>query len=220
MSRRFNLVVDARVAGDLVGALDSAGFSFQEVKQLCEAAPLLRKLRPVIRGESALDLRENFIDANDPPSVFHPQKQHVSHIKVHSHRALGRQRWDASKLGLCLANKGQGSFIGDGQMWSGQEILEQIEGENLLNANFLHYLIEHPWHIPATWKDRAICVIFWGTIWSVSRNLVDEVLSVQYLYFDRTHERWDIGFKPLKDPFSQGNLPAAVFLPVKTNRLF
>lgn len=98
---------------------------------------------------------------------------------VESHKKGGQFVWDASKVELYLDDEQRKSFI------RGTELLEKLEGEKVLNANVLDYLLKNPHLIPEEWKGKYI--FFWGTVYRHAGGS----LYVRYLRWDGSSWYWD-----------------------------
>src|SRR3989344_5319984 len=64
---------------------------------------------------------------------------------------------------------------------------QKLQGEPVLNANILDYLLANPQLIPEEWKGKA--VFFWGTIYRYRHSYGH--LFVRYLYWDGEQWLWD-----------------------------
>ena len=114
--------------------------------------------------------------------------------KIESHIKNGKV--DLSKIELYLSEKQKTGYI------EGNDLLKELEGKNVLNANVLDYLLEHPDLIPSKWKGKH--VYFWGTIY---RDF-DGGLCVRCLVSDG--KSWDWRYYWLDDNFFGSFDPAAV----------
>jgi len=88
-----------------------------------------------------------------------------------------------------------------GKLVEGTKLRKELEGQPILNACVLDYLLAHPELIPEEWKGKT--VLFWGTIY---HDLHDN-LVVRYLYWEDNGWCWKIRW--LGGCFSGSN-PAAV----------
>ena len=86
------------------------------------------------------------------------------------HKKGGILKWDPASLRLHLSPNQQGVKVIEGN-----KLRKELEGEPVLNANVLDYLLLHTELIPEECKGRA--VFFWGTIYRGS----DGDLCVRYL---------------------------------------
>lgn len=73
-------------------------------------------------------------------------------------RVKGKWKFDLDKIGLHF-DPGQQ----DGKVIRGHDLKKKLEGQPVLPAHVLDYLLEHPEIIPESWKGKAI--FFWGTIY-------------------------------------------------------
>ena len=90
----------------------------------------------------------------------------------------------------------------DGQSIQGNELRKALEGQPVLPAHILDFLLENPHLIPESWKSKA--VFFWGTIYRDSNGY----LCVRCLDWDG--ERWDWRYYWL-DYQWDSSAPAALF---------
>lgn len=88
-----------------------------------------------------------------------------------------------------------------GKAIQGHNLKKKLEGQPVLPAHVLDYLLAHPELIPESWKGKAI--FFWGTIY---RN-ADGDLYVRFLYW--FGDRWAWGSYWLGSDWG-GNNPCAV----------
>lgn len=88
--------------------------------------------------------------------------------------------WDGliSQIGLHLDVGQQG-----GEVIRGHDLKARLEGQPVLPAHVLDYLLKHPELIPESWKGKGI--FFWGTIY---RHAAGN-LYVRYLFWKE--DRWD-----------------------------
>ncbi len=89
----------------------------------------------------------------------------------------------------------------DGKSIVGHELKKLLEGQPVLPANVLDYLLAHPELIPDAWKGKYL--YFWGTIYRDS----DGSLCVRCLYW--SDGRWDWGYDWLGRRFG-GQGPSAL----------
>ena len=98
---------------------------------------------------------------------------------VEEHRKGGQFQWDSAKVSLYLSKRQKG-----GKLITGDDLRREPEGQPVLNANVLDYLLAHPELIPDEWKGKYI--FFWGTIY---RNRVGR-LYVRDLAWNGDGWRW------------------------------
>lgn len=171
---------ELELAMDRVGGWNNA-----LVKELCKGN-VLGLVRDVLLGVVEIKAVEHLIDCDADPLIpydgwtVRPEDQLLSRVKG----KLKLERKDADlylggqKIDFCLSKKQRkGSYI------EGNALRKELEGEPVLNANFLDYLLAHPHLIPdALKKDEngnRLYTFFWGTIYRDS----SDNLFVRYLYF-------------------------------------
>ena len=92
---------------------------------------------------------------------------------VEEHQWGGKIPWrNAAKVYLHVSGRQNSS-----EWHRGHNLRIELEGEPVLNANVLDYLLENPFLIPESWKGN--CVFFWGTIY----RFRDNMLLVRCLYW-------------------------------------
>lgn len=101
-----------------------------------------------------------------------PEDQIASHF-------TGEFIWSPDKVRLHLdpAQEGGGYIVG-------VELAKKLEGQPVLPANVLDYLLNHPELIPSDWRGKA--VFFWGTVYCVE----DGNLYVRCLCWNDGHWSW------------------------------
>ncbi|MFA6253597.1 MAG: hypothetical protein WC687_05055 [Patescibacteria group bacterium] len=169
-------------------AFEAHGLTPEDVTKL-RSHPDFAMLRLFARGQAKLVLPQHLIDCDAAP--FQPNGWSVEkHIKA------GQFEWNPTKVKLYLAKSQK-----PGKLVEGNKLRKELEGQLVLNANVLDYLLAHPELIPDEWKGKAI--FFWGTIY---RN-ADGHLFVRYLCW--VDGGWDWGNGWLGNGFV-GSGPAAV----------
>lgn len=93
-------------------------------------------------------------------------------------RATGMLVWDPLKVKLHLdpAQEGDGGI-------KGTNLIKNLEGQPVLPANVLDYLLDHPALIPSEWKGKDVY------FWTVYRDEGGR-LYVRCLYWNGGHWRW------------------------------
>lgn len=180
-------------AHELEIALRKAGFSNSDVSKMAENEMICQNFLAVLRGNAMVECVKHIIDCDAEPYIpegwsIHPEDQIQS-------RVTGQFEFDPSKAGLFLTDKQKVSYE------IGNDLKQALEGQPVLPANVLDYLLAHPEAIPESWKGKYI--FFWGTIYRYSGGY----LIVRYLCWrgDRWFwsDRWlDYGWDV--------NFPAAV----------
>lgn len=100
--------------------------------------------------------RSHVIDCSVQPMIpdgweIRPEDQIAS-------RFQGELLWSPDKIRLHLdpGHEGDAYLKGEG-------LKKKLEGQPVLPANVLDYLLAHPALIPSDWKGK--CVFFWGTVY-------------------------------------------------------
>ncbi len=109
--------------------------------------------------------------------------------KVESHKEEAFQE-DPSKITLYLS-EGQK----EDRNVQGLKLQKELEGQPVLNANTLNYLLAHPYLIPEEWKGEE--VFFWGTTY----RHPDGPLCVRYLFW--FNDLWVSGYKFFDNNFNE-----------------
>ncbi len=136
-----------------------------------------------------MHLDHHVINTNDDP--FCPDGWTV--VK---HRRNGLFVWKYFFVTILLNTQKDGKWI------KGSELQKQLASfSNLLNANCLDYLLNHPNSIPKAWEDQF--VFFWGTVYNRYGRL-----CVRYL-FSGTPGTWSWYYHDLEDAW-HSDCPAAV----------
>jgi len=176
-------MLDVGQANELKLAFRRANWTNADIKKLSEGDAAERIL-PVIRGLAEVSVVCHQIDCDSNPFV-------PKNWEVESHTKGGTLTWDPSKLKLHLSPNQQNSKVIEGN-----KLREELESEQILNANVLDYLLVHTELIPKDWKGKY--VFFWGTIYRRS----DGGLCVRYLHW--YGGRWYWGCNWLGYDFDDG----------------
>ena len=114
----------------------------------------------------------------DVPS-FIPNSWEIRESDQIQSRVKGRWELILNKIGhhLDLGQKAR-------KVIRGHELKQSLDGQPVLPAHVLDYLLEHPELIPEAWKGKA--VFFWGTIYRGAGGN----LYVRYLYWDGDRWHW------------------------------
>ncbi len=82
-------------------------------------------------------------------------------LRIEKHIKGGKFEWNPAHVELYLSeNQKNGNYI------TGNQLLKELKGKPVLNANVLDYLLAHPELIPEDWKGKY--VFFWGTLYRSS----------------------------------------------------
>lgn len=175
----------------LADALEAAGYTPGDVTKMRSSMDALRQFKGVLGGLSEIVVHKHIIDCDADPYV-------PDGWSVESHKKGGQLEWASDKVALWLCQAQEASKV-----VQGNELRKLVEVEqDVLNANVLDYLLEHPHLIPQEWKGKA--VFFWGTIY---RRLL-RALCVRYLFWSGGEWFWE--FIWLDDGFFDHDNPAAV----------
>lgn len=116
---------------------------------------LMRLVLGVLHGTHEIKAVEHIIDCDADPLV-------PSGWKVEEHQKMSNIKFDPSKISFYASQKQKDDGI------EGSELRKELEGEKVLNANVLDYLLKNPRIVPKGWKGRYI--FFWGTVYRNSDN--------------------------------------------------
>ena len=149
----------------------------------------LSEIKDVLNGRAVVSYPQHLIDCDAAP--FQPNGWSMEkHVKA------GQFEWNPTRVKLYLAKSQK-----PGKLVEGNKLRKELEGQMVLNANVLDYLLKNPELIPDEWKGKA--VFFWGTIYRDSRG----DLYVRCLYWDGS--RWHWNYRWLDRSFND-DYPAAV----------
>jgi len=192
MSEAFTLGVGA--AHQLEKTLRKAGWENEDVTRMTQSVELSEQIRAVLRGHAKIEIITHLIDCDAKPYLpegwsIKPEDQIASGVR-------GEITFDPAKIASHFVD-GQK----DGKSIVGHELKKLLEGQPVLPANVLDYLLAHPELIPDAWKGKYL--YFWGTIYRDS----DGSLCVRCLcWYDG---RWDWGCSWLGRRFG-GQGPSAL----------
>jgi hypothetical protein len=125
------------------------------------------------------------INCDDMPyNPYHDMKG----WKVKSHIKHGEVYTDEIKINLYLTeDQKYDTFV------TGSELMLYLENENVINANVLWFLIDHPEYIPNEWKKdkhgKVRNIFFPGTVYTNPAGLS----FIFYLQFSERDQKWDWG---------------------------
>lgn len=153
----------------MADALEKAGFSAEDVTKLKQFNNL-KGIRDIINGKAAITYLEHLIDLGAEP--FRPKGW-----SVEKHQGAGNWLLDLSAPLYISETQKEESIRGN-------ELMKELKGQKVLNANVLDYLLAHPDLIPEEWKDTSVC--FWGTIYRYS----DGCACVRYLGWNGSGWDW------------------------------
>ncbi|MCX6795301.1 MAG: hypothetical protein NT165_01020 [Candidatus Falkowbacteria bacterium] len=168
-------------------ALENAGFSAEEVTKLKQFNNL-KGIRDILNGRAEIKYPEHLIDCDSAPFV--PEG-----FTLVSHKKGGMWKWNPSVPFYLSKKQKKGGYS------VGTDLQKELEGQPVLNANVLDYLLAHPELIPESWKGKAI--FFWGTIYRDSSGS----LCVRYLRWSGSEWGWIYYYLGLD---FYGNDPAAL----------
>lgn len=171
------LMLDVGQANDLKLAMRKGGWANDDLKQL-ENQSVLTNVLKLVRGEADLQLKKGrhtsvTIDLGGDPYV--PRGWRAG-----EHQKGGLWRFNAENVDLYLAD-GQK----DGKILHPSLLRRELEGQQVLNANVLDWLLVHRGRIPEAWKDKQ--VFFWGTIYYGDNHSS----SVRYLHHVHGGWQWE-----------------------------
>ncbi len=169
-------------------AFEAHGMTPEDVTKL-RSHPDFAMLRLFARGQAKIVLPQHLIDCDAAP--FPPNGW-----SMEKHIDGGQFEWNPTRVKLYLAKSQT-----PGKLIEGNKLRKELEGQLVLNANVLDYLLKNPELIPDEWKGKA--VFFWGTIYRNSNG----DLFVRYLRWSGSQWCWNCGW--LGGNFDD-NDPAAV----------
>ncbi len=171
----------------LVDKLEAAGYTADDITKLGQSKHLL-EIRDVLNDRAVISYPKHLIDCDALP--FTPNGWEVV-----EHKQGGQLEWNPARVKLYLAKSQK-----PGKLVEGSKLRNELEGQMVLNANLLDYLLKNPELIPDEWKRKGI--FFWGTIYRYSLD----GLCVRYLYWDGS--RWYWSYRWLYDSFYSNDLAA------------
>jgi len=129
-----------------------------------------------LRGDAEVVIKTHTIDCDAHPFVpdgwsVHKEDQLKSSVS-------GQLRWNPDKVELHTCPEQEKGTI------EGNKLHKKLQGQPVLNANVLDYLLANPHLIPEEWKGKY--VFFWGTIYRGS----DGRLCVRCLFWRGGGWRW------------------------------
>lgn len=148
MTMSEDLGLDVGQANELKLAARRAGATNADLKALSEGNMFARIL-PVLRGDASVTIRHT-IDCRAKP--YTPKGW-----KIKFHRKRRSLALSPEMIELYWPGKGSEDL-------AGSTIITKLSykgNKNILNANVLDFLLEHPELIPDEWKDLKVS--FWGT---------------------------------------------------------
>ncbi|MBN1585422.1 hypothetical protein JW899_03585 [Candidatus Uhrbacteria bacterium] len=135
--------------------LRNAGWTKADIEKLTQNPAMAERFCDVLRGMATIELAKNDINLEAAPFVpegwkICPEDQVKSAV-----RGLFRWRQGVIKLHLDERQKN----------WAvpGHDLHKVIEGQPVLSAHVLDYLLAHQELIPESWKGKV--VFFWGTVY-------------------------------------------------------
>lgn len=177
------------LAHKLLLAGERIGYTAKLWNELAEHPDLLGQFLEIQLGRALIQPVPHLINCDAQPFI-------PSGFKVEEHKQGGQLAWSPSCANLFLA-EGQRR----GKWMKGYVLRKELEGQPVMNANVLDYLLAQPHLIPEEWKGKY--VFFWGTIY---RN-ADGNLYVRCLFWGG--DRWSWGARWLDDDWYDGD-PAAL----------
>ena len=164
-------MLDVGQANELKLAFRRADWSNDDIKRLCEG-DVLADVRRVLRRQALIAAIEHIIDCDKDPYL-------PDGWKVEDHLKGDKLIWDASKVNLYLSDH-QKNY----KTIRGRQLLAELAGKPVLNANVLDYLLANKYIIPEEWKGKY--VFFWGTVYSP----LSGTLCVRYLFWSDRERSW------------------------------
>lgn len=175
----------------LMTKLEAAGYTADDITKLGQSK-YLSEIKDVLSGRAVISYPQHLIDCDAAP--FLPNCWEVV-----EHKQCGQFEWSPMRVKLYLAKSQK-----PGKLVDVNRLRQELEGQKVLNANVLDYLLKNPVLIPDEWKGKAI--FFWGTIYRSYG-----ALYVRYLYWDESQWVWSDSW--MGHDFLE-NGPAAVFVSI------
>lgn len=172
----------------LMTKLEAAGYTADDITKLGQSKHL-PKIKDVLNGCAVISYPKHLIDCDAAPFQ-------LNGWSVEKHIKGGQFEWNPTRVKLYLAKSQK-----PGKLVEGNKLRKELEGQLVLNANVLDYLLAHPELIPDEWKGKA--VFFWGTIYRYSNGN----LFVRCLFWHDSRWDWDLGWL---DSGFYDSFPAAV----------
>lgn len=173
----------------LMDKLEAAGYTAEDITKLGQSKHL-PEIKDVLNGRGVISYPQHLIDCDAAP--FRPDGWSVeNHIKG------GQLEWNPTRVKLYLAKSQK-----PGKLVEGSKLRNELEGQMVLNANVLDYLLKNPELIPDEWKGKAI--FFWSTIYRYSLD----GLCVRYLFWNDS--RWSWSYRWLYESFYDNDLAAVL----------
>lgn len=174
-------------------AWETEGGTLADMNTFAENGSLIRDLLAVLRGNAEIRIVSHLIDCSAQPMI--PEGWRIEPEDQIASRFQGELVWSPEKIRLHLDDAQKtGTIVGN-------DLKKKLEGQLVLPANVLDYLIAHPALIPLDWKEKA--VFFWGTIY---RNSVGSAY-VRFLDWDGGRWCWSDDWL---DNGWFGSIPSAV----------
>ncbi|MFA6593664.1 MAG: hypothetical protein WCT16_00210 [Candidatus Buchananbacteria bacterium] len=187
-----------KVGAEVIDWATGPGKSFfvKKLKEIGEE--FLRQTTPILRA---------VIDTNNDPRLPFANatiEKHARQGKISIEKRFDGLYLDGQKVVLYRSTRqiGQSSIIG-------YELRKDIDGQPVLSASVLDFIMANKEYIPEEWKEKdekgnIILIFFWDTIFRRS----DGDLCVRCLYWDGS--QWYVNYLWLDSGFT-GHDPAAVF---------
>ncbi len=162
-----------------------AGWSSKEWAMLAHNPELAKQIGRILRNEAPLPGRPHIIDCDADPFVPYDWV-------VEEHQKGGQFNWSATSVLLHLNHSQQDDTCAAGVKFRGTKLRKALEGEPVLNANVLDYLLKNPSLIPEDWKKdetgKTRKIFFWGTIYRDPNGRYKQY--VRFLYWRRYEWCW------------------------------
>ena len=153
----------------LADALEAAGYTPDDVTKLRSQPETLKQFKPVLMGTAEVVVKTHTIDCDAHPYV--PDGWSIRKEDQLKSSVSGQLVWSLDKVELHTCPEQEKGTI------KGDKLRKKLEGQPVLNANVLDYLLANPQLIPEQWKGKY--VFFWGTIYRYSYGF----LYVRFLYW-------------------------------------
>ncbi len=196
----------AKVGAEVIDWATGPGKSFfvQKLKEI--GAEFLRQITPILKAVIDTDI--------DPRLPFGGAliEKHVRQGKISIEKRVDGLYIDGQKVILYRSTRQI-----NGRSVVGYELRKEVDGQLILSASILDFLLANKEYIPEEWKERdengnVVYIFFWATIFRRS----DVGLCVRYLFWNGG--RWDEDYDWL-DRHWNSYVPAAVLASISTQVL-
>ncbi len=193
LTKQFTMAKPNEFANTLMSELiitaAKAGWEPRHFSDLAKSEEKMKLVLGLIRGTHEIKSVEGMIDCDALPMI-------PSNWNIKKHQKCGVIKFDISKIELYFL-KGYKNVITENN-----DLLVELKGKKLMNANVLDYLLANPKYIPEEWR-KLKRVFFLGTVYGVG-----DYLGFRYIEWRGGRWCWNIEW-PKEIFFSED--PIALF---------